>query len=86
MVAGNRNSYFVKLGKGQHGMRRAIASGRCSENPHAICVHVWELGGHLLDHGHMIFKRAAEISIRKQVEGARATGGPTAVYHYDDEP
>ncbi len=59
MIAGGRNADFVELGKGQHGMSRAVTTGGRSEDSHSRRIHIRIARGHLLDQGHVVFERSA---------------------------
>src|SRR5213075_2124338 len=85
VIAGNGHANLVEIGKGQDGVRRAVASGGGAVNADAIRVHVRKLRSHLLDHFDVVFKRTAEVVIREFVEAPRTTSRAAAINHHSDE-
>src|SRR6516162_5581387 len=63
MIARGRDTDFVEIGEREHGMCCAITSGGRSEDSDTLNVHVRILGGHLLDHGDVIFEGASKIPV-----------------------
>ena len=66
-------------------MGGAVGTGGGTKNSNPCRVHVRISGSHLLDHGYMVFKRAAQISIRELMESTRASGRASSVDHHYNE-
>ena len=66
-------------------MSCTVAARRSSVDPNPGYVHIRITRGHLLDHRNVVFKRSAQVSVRKLVECPRSSGRAASVHHHSDK-
>src|SRR5579875_2293765 len=81
VVPGDRNADFIEIGILQECVRRTITASRSSINTYTCEIHVGVPLGHLPDHGDVILKDAAKVSVGEEMERARASRRAATVDH-----